>query len=210
MSHLVLINIPMSWHIFRRLLPVPMNLFMTIPRLKKSFDDDFSSTNFFWSVLLLLIRLFMTSSRPEKSFKEKVIARSRPQNIFQDGKISSSYLKNTPRLDTSFCDISSSYKCFEDNHDGVVWKHVSRRGDIIEKSVKSSPRPDMSPMTSPRLEKSFEDSVITRSRPQNIFQGEEISSKVFWRVLLTLISLDMTCTCHTRSKTTSEYFRSSN
>ena len=76
----------------------------------------------------------MTSSRPEKSFKEKVIARSRPQNIFQDGKISSSYLKNTSRLDTSFCDISSSYKCFEDNHDGVVWKHVSRRGDIIEKS----------------------------------------------------------------------------
>ena len=120
----------------------------------------------------------MTSSRPEKSFKEKVIARSRPQNIFQDGKISSNYLKNTPRLDTSFCDISSSYKCFEDNHDEVVWKHVSRREDIIEISVKSSPRLDMSPMTSPRLEKSFEDSVITRSRPQNIFQDEEISSKV--------------------------------
>ena len=112
MSHLVLINIPMSWHIFRRLLPVTMNLFMTIPRLEKSFDDDFSSTNFFWSVLLLLIRLFMTSSRPEKSFKEKIIARSRPQNIFQDGKISSSYLKNTPRLDTSFYDISSSYEMF--------------------------------------------------------------------------------------------------
>ena len=200
MSLLVLINIPMSTHILRRLLPVPMNLFMTIP-LEKSFDDDFSSTNFFWSLLLLLIRLSMTYSRPEKSFKEKVIARSRPQNIFQDGKLSSSSLKNTPPRPT---------KCFENIHDGVVWKHVSRRGDIIEKSVKSSPRPDMSPMTSPRLEKSFEDSVITRSRPQNIFQGEEISSKVLWRVLLALISLDMTCTCHTRSKTTSEYFRSSN
>ena len=99
-------------HVFRRLLPVSMNLFMTIPRLEKSFDDDFSSTNFFWSVLLLLIRLSMTSSRPEKSFKEKVIARSRPQNIFQDGKLSSSSLKNTHRLDKSFYDISSSYKMF--------------------------------------------------------------------------------------------------
>ena len=77
-----------SLQIFRRLFLVLVNLPVTIPRLEKSFDDlSFTKTNYI--ILLVLIYLYTTSPRTEESFEDNIITRCHPQNIFQDGEVSS-------------------------------------------------------------------------------------------------------------------------
>ena len=128
-------------HIFRRLLLVLINLKVTSLRLEKSFDD-FSFIKIHWISFLVLTRLSMTSPRPERSFEYNIITRSHPQKIFQGGEILSKDLwilllvsacipMQSPRLERIFETMSSR------------GEHISWRGNIIQNSLKNTPRLDM-------------------------------------------------------------------
>ena len=129
------------WHIFRRLLLVLINLTVTTLRLEKSFNDV-SFMKIYWISLLVLTRLSMTFPRPQRSFEDNIITRSRPQKVFQTGEnreilskvlwsvllVSICIPMESPRPERTFKTMSSR------------GEHVSRRGDIIENSLKSTPR----------------------------------------------------------------------